>query len=82
MAAAGAEVTPVEAHVTGGGSLSELAETGAVALVPRGWPETAGTVAVTVDGDVRLPLVALWRAGPEPPVVRRLRAGMGASEGQ
>jgi hypothetical protein len=31
---------------------------------------------------VSLPLVAMWRAGPEPPGVRRLRAGMGASGGQ
>jgi DNA-binding transcriptional LysR family regulator len=81
--AAGARVTPVEAHITGGSSLAELAETGAVALVPAGWPDTAGTVAVALADDVRLPLVALWRPAPEPPtVVRRLLAGMGPSAAQ
>jgi DNA-binding transcriptional LysR family regulator len=82
ISAAGAEVTPVEAHVTGGTSLGELAEVGAVALVPEGWPDTAGTVAVRLDGDVRLPLVVLWRPGPEAPAVRRLRAGPGGSADQ
>ena len=81
-AAAGARVTPVEAHITGGTSLRELAETGAVALVPRGWPDSAGTVAVELRDEVRLPLVALWRAGAPPPAARRLRAGMGASADQ
>jgi DNA-binding transcriptional LysR family regulator len=76
-AAGGAEVTPVEAHITGGTSLRELAEVGAVALVPRGWPDTAGTVAVPLADDVRLPLVALWRPGTAPSAVRRLRATMG-----
>jgi DNA-binding transcriptional LysR family regulator len=82
ISAAGAEVTPVEAHVTGGTSLGELAEVGAVALVPEGWPDTAGTVGVRLDGDVRLPLVVLWRPGPEAPAVRRLRAGPGGSADQ
>lgn len=81
-ASGGARVTPVEAHVTGGSSLSELAEAGAVALVPRGWAETPGTVAVALDDDVRLPLVALWRPGAQPAAVRRLRAGMGGSGAQ
>jgi DNA-binding transcriptional LysR family regulator len=79
-AAAGARMTPVEAHITGGTSLRELAETGAVALVPRGWPDTAGTVAVALRDEVRLPLAALWRAGPPPPAARRLLAGLGASD--
>jgi DNA-binding transcriptional LysR family regulator len=79
-AAAGAEVRPVEAHITGGTSLRELAETGAVALVPRGWPDTAGTVVVPLRDEVRLPLAALWRSGPAPPAARRLLAGMGASD--
>ncbi len=82
VAGAGGRVTPVEAHITGGSSLAELAETGAVALVPVGWPDTAGTVAVALADDVRLPLVALWRPGPAPPAVRRLLAGMGASADQ
>jgi hypothetical protein len=79
LAAAGARVTPVEARVTGGAPLAELAETGAVALVAVGMP---GTVAVQLADDVGLPLVALWRPGPEPPTVRRLRGGMGASAPQ
>jgi DNA-binding transcriptional LysR family regulator len=77
VAAGGARVTPVEAHVTGGGSLGELAEVGAVALVPRGHPESGGTVAVPIADDVRLPLVALWRPGTRPASVRRLLSAMG-----
>lgn len=33
--AGGADVTPVEAHITGGTSLHELAEVGAIALAAR-----------------------------------------------
>jgi DNA-binding transcriptional LysR family regulator len=76
-AAAGAGMAPVEARVTGSASLTELAETAAVALVPRGWGDAPGTVTVALDHDVRLPLLALWRPGPEPPSVRRLRAALG-----
>jgi DNA-binding transcriptional LysR family regulator len=78
LAAAGAAVTPVESRVTGGGSLSELSEAGAVALVPVGWPAAPGIAAVPVAEDVGLPLVALWREGPPPSSARRLREGMGA----
>ncbi len=82
LAGAGAAVTPVEARVTGTGSLIDLADAGAVTLLPVGSPDTAGTVAVPLADDLRLPLLALWRAGPEPPAVRRLRAGMGESGDQ
>ena len=82
LAAAGCRVTPVEAHITGSASLAELAETGAVALMPIGGADTPGTVAVALADDVRLPLVALWRPGPAPASARRLRAGMGASAAQ
>jgi DNA-binding transcriptional LysR family regulator len=46
LAAAGARVTPVESRVTGTPSLGGLRESGAVALMPLGWPDTGGTVGV------------------------------------
>ena len=82
LAAAGAEVTLVEARVTGAATLIDLADAGAVALVPAGSPDTAGTVAVPIAEDVRLPFIALWRAGSEPAAVRRLRAAMGGPAAQ
>ena len=78
FADAGARVTPVESRVTGAGSAGELAEAGAVAIVPRGWPANPGTVAIPLAEDVRLPLVALWRVGSQRAAVSRLRAAMGA----
>jgi hypothetical protein len=78
LAAAGARVTTVEARITGSPSLAELREAEAVALVPVGWPETPGTARVPLAGDVRLPLIALWRSGPAPAAARRLVAAMGA----
>ena len=82
LAAAGARVTPVMAHVTGAAVQSDLAEARAVALMPRGWPAGDGLVQVPVDDDLSLPLLVIWLAGPEPPAVRRIRAGMssGAEE--
>ena len=76
LAAAGARVEPVESRVTGGQSLTELAPTGAVAIVPEGWPARDGTVLLGVRDDLTLPLVALWATGMEPPAVRRLRAAL------
>jgi hypothetical protein len=38
LAAAGAQVEPVQSRITGRVNLPELSETGAVALVPAGWP--------------------------------------------
>ena len=76
LAAAGARVEPVESRVTGGQSLTEPAPTGAVAIVPEGWPARDGTVLLGVRDDLTLPLVALWATGMEPPAVRRLRAAL------
>lgn len=72
--AAGATVAPVETAVTGGAGLAELAALGAVALVPAGWTPSAGTVAVRLDDAPALPLLAVRRAGPPAPPVRRLVA--------
>ena len=75
LRAAGAEVRLVESRITGGADAPELTDTGAVALVPAGWP--AGRNArVTVADEVSLPLLVLWPAGLPSPAVRRLRAGM------
>lgn len=77
LRAAGARVEVVESRVTGSYALTELAERGAVALVPAGWPLRDGTSHVVVRDDVTLPLVLLWPAGAPPVAVRRLRAGLG-----
>ncbi len=80
LAAAGATVDVVEARITGSAGLTELAERGAVALVPEGWPPAGGIVQVPLRDEVTLPLLVLWPAGSVPPAVRRLRDGMnGAS---
>jgi DNA-binding transcriptional LysR family regulator len=79
LADAGARVTPVESRVTGAGSVAELAESGAVALVPRVWPATPGTVTIPLADDFRLPLVVLWRLGSERPAVRRLLDALGTA---
>src|SRR4051812_16664554 len=78
LAAAGARVEPVEARVTGDPTLSELAELGAVALVPAGWPPTAGIAQLSVQDDVTLPLLVLWPIGRASAAVRRTREGMSA----
>jgi DNA-binding transcriptional LysR family regulator len=70
-AAAAATVTPVESTITGGGGLVELVPLNAVAIVPEGWPASAGTERVSLDG-VELPLVAAHAAGTPAPAVRRL----------
>lgn len=76
VAAAGAAVEPVQARVTGAGDHTELAERGAVALTPVGWPAGKGIVELPVEDDISLPLLVLWPAGAPSPAVRRLRAGM------
>ena len=78
LAAAGATVAPVEAHVTGSNSLIELSEAGAVAIVPAGTTESDGVVQLTLEDGLRLPLIAMWAAGPTPPAARRIRARLGA----
>jgi hypothetical protein len=70
-------VTPVEASVTGGGELVELAPLGAVAVVPQGWPTGADAQHVALEGAVALPLLALRAARPAPPAVLRLLALLG-----
>jgi DNA-binding transcriptional LysR family regulator len=74
LAAAGVHVTPVEARVTGGAgiSLTELAVTGAVALMPAGTPPPHGVVAVALEEGFALPLVVLWPAGRPSPAVHAL----------
>jgi DNA-binding transcriptional LysR family regulator len=76
LAAAGAHVEPVQARITGGGEVTEVAETGAVALVPRGFPGGAAPAPIPIEDPVSLPLLLLWRAGVASPAVRRVRAGM------
>jgi hypothetical protein len=77
--AGGARVEPVKAHVTGGLGMTELADSGAVALLPAGTPPSVGVVQVPVADGVTLPLVVLWAAGSLPPAVERIRAGMSTS---
>ena len=76
VGAGGARVEPVIARVTGGLGMTELADSGAVALMPAGTPPTAGVAQVPLSDDVTLPLLVLWAAGAEPAAVARIRAGM------
>jgi DNA-binding transcriptional LysR family regulator len=76
LAAAGARMEPVESRITGAGSASELARLDAVAVMPEDWPATDGVVRIPLTGDLTLPLLVLWRLGPPPPAVRRLRAAL------
>src|SRR4051812_47897591 len=77
--ASGAHVDMVQARVTGGLGVTELAENDAVALMPAGTPTTAEVVQVPLADGVTLPLVILWAAGTTPPAVARIRAGMSTS---
>jgi DNA-binding transcriptional LysR family regulator len=77
LRAAGARVEPVQSRITGGGDPPELTETGAVALVPAGWPIGERNVRLTIEDDISLPLLVLWLAGMSSPAVERLRAGIG-----
>lgn len=76
IAASGARVTPVQALATGGGEAPALAETGAVALVPTGWPSGEDAVVRELTEQVDLPLLLIWLAGDKPPAARRLRAAL------
>ncbi|CAA9526299.1 MAG: hypothetical protein AVDCRST_MAG67-3703 [uncultured Solirubrobacteraceae bacterium] len=81
LAAAGAQVELVEAHVTGAPYPYEVSELGAVALMAVGSPAADGAVKVPLADDVSLPLLVLWPAGPSSPALRRLRAGMSSAAG-
>ena len=74
LRAAGATVEPVEARVMGMAAFSDLAELGAVALMPAGWPRSDDTVEVALAEQVTLPLLVLWPAGAPPAAVERIRA--------
>jgi DNA-binding transcriptional LysR family regulator len=76
LAAAGAHVEPIESRITGTGSLPELAELGAVAVVPADWSSRGGVALLPVREDLTLPLLLLWPAGAPSPAVRRVRQGM------
>ena len=77
--AAGARVKAVQSRITGRINPPELRETGAVALVPAGWPPSAGTVELTIEDDITLPLLVLWPAGTRSPAVRRILRGMSSA---
>ena len=76
LRAAGADVEPVESQITGGGEPLDLTESGAIALMPVGWPAGEHNARVTIEDDITLPLLVLWPAGLPPPAVHRLRATM------
>jgi DNA-binding transcriptional LysR family regulator len=76
LAAAGATVEPVESRVTGSIALAELADRGAVALMPAGTPPVPGLAQVALADDVTLPLLVLWPTGAPSAAVRRVREGM------
>jgi hypothetical protein len=76
LAAAGAQVEPVESRVTGSTGLAELAERDAVALMPAGWPPADDVAQVALADDVTLPLLVLWPTGAPSAAVRRVREGM------
>lgn len=76
LAAAGAQVEPVESRVTGSTGLAELADHDAVALMPAGWPPADDVARVALADDVTLPLLVLWPTGAPSAAVRRVREGM------
>jgi DNA-binding transcriptional LysR family regulator len=76
LAAAGAQVEPVESRVTGSTGLAELADCDAVALMPAGWPPADDVAQVALADDVTLPLLVLWPTGAPSAAVRRVREGM------
>ena len=76
LAAGGATVEPVEARVTGMAAFSDLAELGAVALMPADWPRDDAIVEVPLADTVTLPLLVLWPAGAPSAAVERIRSGM------
>jgi DNA-binding transcriptional LysR family regulator len=73
--AGGARVEPVETRITGSGLLVELAELGAVTIVPAGAPVADDLRPVPLRGGVGLPLRAVRRPGrPGPAVALMLTA--------
>jgi DNA-binding transcriptional LysR family regulator len=76
LAAAGAQVEPIESRVTGSTVLTELADRDAVALMPAGWPPADDVAQVALADDVTLPLLVLWPTGAPSAAVRRVREGM------
>ena len=79
LAAAGARVEPVQSRVTGGADAPALDDSGAVALMPEGWPAGEEAVQVPLAEPVDLPLLLLWPAGVSSAVVQRLRDGLSSS---
>jgi DNA-binding transcriptional LysR family regulator len=79
--AAGATVEPVEARITGGAGLIEVADRDAVALAAVGTPTAPGLVHVELSDDVTTPLVVMWATGAQPAAVRRVRAAMSSAGG-
>lgn len=73
LAAAGARVEPVQAHVLGGYEAPPLADQHAIALLPEGWPVGDAAVQVPLAEPVDLPLLLLWLAGVPRPAVARVR---------
>jgi DNA-binding transcriptional LysR family regulator len=81
LAAAGARVEPVQALVLGGGQQPpDLTGTGAVALMPAGWPTGEHNVRLPIDDEMSLPLLVLWPAGRPPPAVERVRRALATTE--
>jgi LysR substrate binding domain len=76
LAAAGADVEPVESRITGSVALTELANRGAVALMPAGYAPFPGIAQVALSDDVTLPLLVLWPTGAPSAAVRRVREAM------
>jgi DNA-binding transcriptional LysR family regulator len=76
LAAAGAQVDPVQARVLGSEQPPDLTETDAVALMPAGSPTGEHNVRLPIDDEISLPLLVLWPAGRPPPAVERLRKAM------
>ena len=75
---AGARVSPVEAHVTGGAALLlELAAVDAIAVMPAGTTPPEDIIGLAVE-NFELPLVMLWPAGLPSNAVARLRKLMAA----
>lgn len=76
LAAAGADVVPVESRVTGGGGAPELAAEDAVAIVPIGTFSGLDAIRVPIADPFTVPLLVVWPAGLPHAAVTRLRAGL------
>jgi DNA-binding transcriptional LysR family regulator len=79
LAAAGAQVHPVQSVVLGGGEPPHLLAQRAVALLPEGWPVGGEAVVVPLAEAVDLPLLVLWLAGAPSPAVARVREGLASA---